>query len=109
MIENIVMISQQVLILFILIAIGFLCGRKGIINDKSSKSITDIVLYTVTPCVMITAFQRDFTIDLLGKVFIAILCASLILAGSIIVSKLVFHDKDIGRRKVLGFATVFSN
>ncbi len=109
MIENFLMIAQQVLILFILICVGFLCGKKGIINDKSSKSITDIVLYAVTPCVMITAFQREFTIDLLGKVFVAILCASLILGVSILISKLIFHDKNISRRKVLGFATVFSN
>lgn len=103
------MIAQQVLVLFVLIAVGFVCGKKGILNDSSSRHITDIVLYVVTPCVMITAFQRKFSFELLSKILIATLCASLIIAGSILVAKLVFHDKDEGRKKVLQFSVIFSN
>lgn len=103
------MIAQQVLVLFVLIAVGFICGKKGILTDSSSKHITDVVLYVVTPCVMITAFQREFSIELLGKILIATLCAALIIAGSILVAKLVFHDKDESRKKVLQFSVIFSN
>lgn len=103
------MIAQQVLVLFVLIAVGFVCGKKGIISDTSSKSITDIVLYVVTPCVMITAFQREFSFELLGSVIITALCAALIMGGSILVAKLFFHDKNESRNKVLQFAVIFSN
>ena len=109
MAENFVMIAQQVLVLFVLIAVGFVCGKKGILTDSSSKHITDIVLYVVTPCVMITAFQREFSFELLGKILIATLCTSLIIAGSILVAKLLFRDKDEGRKKVLQFSVIFSN
>ena len=109
MAENFVMIAQQVLVLFVLIAVGFICGKKGILTDSSSKHITDIVLYVVTPCVMITAFQREFSFELLGKILIATLCASLIIAGSILVAKLLFRDKDESRKKVLQFSVIFSN
>lgn len=109
MAENFVMIAQQVLVLFVLIAVGFICGKKGILTDSSSKHITDIVLYVVTPCVMITAFQREFSFELLGKILIAMLCASLIIAGSILVAKLLFRDKDESRKKVLQFSVIFSN
>ncbi len=109
MIQNFIMIAQQVLVLFVLIAVGFVCGKKGIISDTSSKSITDIVLYVVTPCVMITAFQREFSFELLGSVIITALCAALIMGGSILVAKLFFHDKNESRNKVLQFAVIFSN
>lgn len=109
MFDNFIMIIQQVLVLFILIAVGFLCGKKGILNGISSKHITDIVLYVVTPCVMISAFQRKFSFELLGNILITALCASLIIFLSIVLSKFVFHDKSEGRKKVLQFATVFSN
>lgn len=109
MFENFIMIAQQVLVLFVLIAVGFVCGKKGIINDTSSKAITDIVLYVVTPCVMITAFQRDFSFELLGSVILAAVCAALIMGGSILVAKLLFHDKNESRKKVLQFAVIFSN
>lgn len=103
------MIASQVLVLFVLIAVGFLCGKKGILNDLSAKKITDIVLYVVTPCVMISAFQREFSFELLGKIFIAVLCAVLIMTGSILIAKLFFHDKEESRNKVLQFAVIFSN
>lgn len=109
MLNNFLVIAQQVLVLFVLIAVGFLCGKKGLLTESSSQRITDIVLYVVTPCVMISAFQREFTFELLGSIFIAVLCASLIFTGSILFTKLIFHDKDESRNRVLGFGTVFSN
>ena len=108
-ISNFLTIAQQVAVLFILIAIGFLCGKRGIITEHASKKMTDIVLYVVTPCVMISAFQREFSAETLGKIVIAAITASVIIAISIIIVKLVFHDKNISRKKVLQFAVVFSN
>lgn len=109
MLENFLMIAQQVLILFIMIFVGFICGKKGIITDDSAHHLTDIVLYVVTPCVMLSAFQRKFTLELLGSIAIAALCAALIMAGSIVLANFIFHDKNESRNKVLRFATVFSN
>lgn len=107
--DNFITIAQQVLVLFVLIAVGFLCGKKGIITEHASKKMTDIVLYVVTPCVMVSAFQREFSVALLGQVLIAALVSAAIIAVSVLIVKLVFHDKDINRRKVLQFAVVFSN
>ncbi|MDO4831473.1 MAG: AEC family transporter [Clostridia bacterium] len=109
MVENFLIISQQVLVLFILVAVGFLCGKKGLIDDVASKKLTDIVLYVVTPCVMISAFQREFSVELVGKIIIAAVCAALIHAGSILLAKLIFRDKNESRKKVLRFSVIFSN
>ncbi len=107
--DNFVMISQQVLVLFVLIGIGFICGKKGILTDLSSKKITDIVLYVVTPCVMISAFQREFSMELLGNILITALCAAAIMIGTIFIALIVLHDKNEGRQKVMRFAAIFSN
>ena len=107
--SNFLIIGQQVMVLFILIAVGFICGKKGVINEKASKVMTDIVLYIVTPCVMVSAFQREFLTDTLIKVLIAALTALVILIASILLARLVFRTKEIARRKVLQFAVIFSN
>lgn len=109
LLENFIMIAQQVLVLLILIGTGFACGKKGILTDESSKKITDIVLYVVTPCVMISAFQREFSIHLLGNILITALCATASIVATIFISKLVFHDKNVARKKVLQFSAIFSN
>ena len=73
--ENFLVIGQQVIVLFILIAVGFICGKKGVITEHASKVMTDIVLYAVTPCVMVSAFQREFSMETLGKVLTAAVTA----------------------------------
>jgi hypothetical protein len=47
--------------------------------------------------------------ELLGNILITALCAALIIIGSIFLCMLVFHDKNEARKKVLSFATIFSN
>lgn len=103
------MIAQQVLVLFVLIGVGFACGKKGILTDISSKKITDIVLYVVTPCVMISAFQREFSVELLGNILITVVCATAIIFATVFISKLIFRDKNEARKRVLQFSTIFSN
>ena len=44
--ENFIIIAQQVLVLFILIAVGFICGKKKIITDFSAVSYTHLTLPT---------------------------------------------------------------
>ncbi|MEE0958130.1 MAG: AEC family transporter [Ruminococcus sp.] len=107
--NNFIAIAQQVGVLFILIAVGFGCGRAGLITKHASKKMTDIVLYVVTPCVMVSAFQREFSVALLGKVLLAALTAFGILTVSTLIVRLVFRSKDEARRKVLQFAVIFSN
>lgn len=107
--NNFIAIAQQVGVLFILIAVGFGCGRAGLITKHASKKMTDIVLYVVTPCVMVSAFQREFSVALLGKVLLAALTALGILTVSTLIVRLVFRSKDEARRKVLQFAVIFSN
>lgn len=107
--NNFIAIAQQVGVLFILIAVGFGCGRAGLITKHASKKMTDIVLYVVTPCVMVSAFQREFSMVLLGKVLLAALTALGILIVSTLIVRLVFRSKDEARRKVLQFAVIFSN
>lgn len=109
MAENFIMVSQQVIILFLLIGVGFLCGKTKLLNENAAKKMTDLVLYIVTPCVMINAFQREFNSDMLLNLGITALCSALIMTGSIFAVNIIIKDKDIARRKVLRFGTVFSN
>lgn len=109
MVDNFLMVTNQVVILFILIAVGFLCGKVDFLNDNAAKKMTDLVLYIVTPCVMINAFQREFNVSMLMNLGITALCSVAIFAGSILITNLVFRDKNQSRNKVLKFGTIFSN
>ncbi|MBQ4128721.1 MAG: AEC family transporter [Ruminococcus sp.] len=109
MIDSFLTVSEQVLILFVLIAVGFICAKTKLINENGSKVMTNIVLYFVTPCVIISAFQREFDSTMLLKLLISAVCSALILAVSVVVAQLLFKNQQRSRATILKFATVFSN
>lgn len=108
MLENFVVVSQQVLILFILIFVGYVCGKRKMFSDETAKHMTNIVLYIVTPCVIIEAFQRDYNKEMFVSLGITALCALVIHLGSMLIVQIIFKGED-SSTKVLKFGTVFSN
>lgn len=109
MLENIFTVGQQVIILFLLIGTGFLCGKTGLITEKGSQCLNDIVLYAVTPCVIIKSFMRPYDSTMLMGLLLAAGLAVGIHVISIGIATLVFRNKDIAKRRVYRFAVVFSN
>lgn len=109
MAENFITVGTQVLELFILIAVGFVCGKTKLLNDKTVKSITDIVLYIVCPCVIIQNFIRPYDPEMLGGLLTSAGAALVIHIVSIVIAMLIFHDKKPEKNRVYRFALIFSN
>lgn len=101
--------GQQVLVLFILIGVGALLSKLGFITDKGASSMTDVVLYAVTPCVIINAFQREYHPELLGGLLTALFCAFLVMLLSVLLAELIYRKTNLSRAVVLKFSLVFSN
>ena len=102
-------VFSQVLVLFILILLGVIFAKTKLLKDSDVKAITDLVLYTVTPCVIIKSFVREFDKTLLKNLiisFVAVFAAHIIF---ILVTKLLLHSKTANRQKVLQFGVIFSN
>ena len=52
---------EQILELFLMILMGFIIVKAGIVTDEDSKVLSKIVLYLIIPCVIINAFQVNYT------------------------------------------------
>ena len=109
MIQNFFTVAHQVLVLFILISVGFLCGKIKMLNESSVKAINDLVLYIVCPCVIINSFIRKFDRTMLEGLLVTAAAALFVMMISILIAHFVFHDKKDTRNRVYKFATVFSN
>ena len=109
MTENIFIVGTQVVILFVLIAVGFGCAKAKILNDGAVKSIIDFMLYIVTPCVIVNSYQRDFDPAMLKGLGITFAASLLSHIATIIIAHIAVHDKDKRRENVLRFGAVFSN
>ena len=102
-------VSEQVSVLFILIGIGYLCGKVGFIDKHTTKKITDIVLYVVTPCVIIHAYQMEYQPSILVNLGITALCAIGVHLLSMVIVKIVFRKMPDNKKEVLKFGSIFSN
>lgn len=102
-------VFTQVVILFILILLGVILAKTKLLSDNGIKSMTDMVLYTVTPCVIIKSFIREFDLSTLKKLLISFLIAFISHIGFIILSRLLIKDKDKASERVLQFGVIFSN
>ena len=61
-----------------MILMGFIIVKAGIVKDEDSKVLSKIVLYLIIPCVIINAFQVDYTSKTVRGLLIAF-AASVIL------------------------------
>ncbi|MBQ3817169.1 MAG: AEC family transporter [Clostridia bacterium] len=88
--------------------LGFILTKGNILTDKGVKSMTDMVLLLVTPCVIIKSFIRKFDKSLLKSLLISFLIAFLVHIGFILFSRLL-KDSDMSKQRVLQFGVIFSN
>ena len=109
MINNILTVGTQVIILFILIGVGFVCNKVKMLTPRTLKELTDFVLYIVSPCVIISSYYRDFDKSMLNGLLLTLFLAFLSYVISIALAHLTVKDADKNKESVLRFGAVFSN
>ena len=98
------LVLNQIAIMFIFIAVGYILRAVNLIPEEGGKTLGNILVYAVVPCVIINAFmieRTNETIQALGWSFLLAVAGLLI---SIIVSAIVFH-----KNPAANFSAAFSN
>ena len=109
MIESFKIVGTQVFILFILMGVGFVCQRLRFLTSGGVKCITELMLYIITPSMLINAFQREFQRELLSGFLISAAAAAVGHALAILLGFIFIRDRDKARRSVFRFGVIFSN
>lgn len=104
-------VLSQMIVLFIVLLIGVLANKKGIINDQIEKSLSWIVINIANPALIISSsLSKNKNIsgkDLAGVMIIAIVMyVGLIILAYIITKLLKVNKKEMGAYMVM---FVFSN
>lgn len=105
-------VLTQVIILFVLMALGYALAKGGVLHGDGVSQITWLLCYIVSPCIIFAAFAMDYTAALMrGFLVVAASCVCVNL-GAIGVGRLLFNRKTVPQeqeRTVLQFATIFTN
>lgn len=99
----------QVLIMFILMAVGYFCYKKGVFTDEASRQLSNFLLTIIVPIIIICSYQTEFSIDKAIKLGITFLLSLLIYAVGIPLSLLVFKKSQNERYRILRIGMVYSN
>ena len=73
-----ILLMKQIAELFLMILMGYIVVKAGLLKGDDSKVISKIVLYLIIPCVIINAFQVDYTSEKV-KELLLVFAASVLL------------------------------
>lgn len=71
------LLMEEIAKLFAIMLMGYVVVKAGLMKSSESKSISVVMVYLVIPCVIIDAFQVDYTADVKKGLLLA--CAAAVL------------------------------
>lgn len=102
-------IINSVISLFLIMLAGIYGGKKGIINSKVSKGLTDILLDITLPCMIITSFSFQYDEGVKSNVLKTFYYSFLVYIIVAMVSYLLMFPIKTEKRTILHFANIFTN
>lgn len=108
MLENIQILVSQLLVMFLLMAVGYICFRLKYLDNQGTAQLSLILTRIVASCVIIDSFQRKFEPELGRALVMSALCAFIAMGLSIVVGQILFrpngpHANFADRRMCLVF------
>ena len=96
---------QQTIIMFLLMMLGLLLSRRGMITEQGSRDLSNVLLYAVIPCVILRSYMSEFSMDKLRAMGISAVIAVIAFIASIGVAYLTCGT----RHRIENFAVAFGN
>ena len=100
------LLMQQIAELFLMIFMGYVIVKAGLLKGEDSKVISKIVLYLIIPCVIINAFQVDYTSEKVQGLLLAF-AASVMLQVLLLI--IVWGAGRMGLNEVEKASVYYSN
>lgn len=102
-------VFTQVSVLMLMIAVGFIAAKTGIMTEAGAACCTDIALIIATPCVIIKSLMRRFDAAVMKSLLLAVVLTLLVQVLMITLGTLLLRSKDLRRQRTLRFGSIFAN
>ena len=110
MIHAMLAVVEQVAILFLMMAVGYVCSRRRIISSRGAAQLANLLFYVVTPCLIVSSLLTDSGGISMRNILVALLLSGAGVGLAIVSSYALFRRvADKRRRNLLRFAAVYSN
>ena len=103
--DIVLLLFRQSLVMFLYLLIGYLMFKKHLLTTQGSGEMGKLLLYVITPVVIMNSYAREFTPQMLTEILLSFAAAAGSLLLSMAVSTLVFKK----RSAICQFGASFSN
>lgn len=101
--------GTQVVVLYVMVAVGFVCDKVKIFSEETAKKVVDLLLYIITPSLLISSFiNMERTQDNIKKFFLSLGLMFLIHIIAIALFASFFRKKDM-QDPVFKFGSIYGN
>ena len=109
MLESLFVVGGSVLTLFLLMSVGFLFGRMGLLSGDTLSQVSRILLYVVTPCIMLTSFEVERTAENQAQLLAALAAMAGLYVAYMLLSQVLFPRAGEAHQGIMRFAAVYGN
>ncbi len=107
--QNMSLAAQQVAILYLIVAVGFLADRIGIFKQSTAKLSNDLLFYVITPTVIVQSFlNMEFNKATITSFLLAFACMFTTLVVGIFIV-IPFFKKDKDNSSIFKYAVSYGN
>jgi len=97
------------MVLFIIMLIGFIAGKAGVIDQTANKKLAGILLYVTSPMLVLKSFFISFTEERLANILWTVGMVFFMYFLAILLSRLIYGRFPEDTSPILRFTAVFSN
>ena len=109
MLQQFQLVGGSVLTLFLLMAVGFVFGRLGLLSDSTLSQMSRILLNAVIPATMIATFQVERTAEVDRQLLASFAALAGTYALYMLGCCLLFRGQAEEHRGILRFASIYGN
>ena len=109
MFANFLTVTGQVATLFLMMGVGFVLGRMGRLTEAGRGQMSYLLLYIVTPCIIVDSFLVEATPALMREVLVGESVFLSIYLFTFLLTLLFFRKQPPDARDSLRFGTILGN
>lgn len=102
--------AEQVLILYLMIAVGFIADKTGLYREKAARLTNDLLFYIVTPAIITQSFlSMELTRENVDALLVSAVCGFAMHGAAILLSLPFFRKGNREENAIYKYASVYGN
>ena len=108
--KNVLIAGEQVIILYIMAAVGVIAAKTRVFTEDTAKKCTNLLFYVITPAKILESFfTLEYSSEHVKGLLLAVGCGLLMHAYAALITAPFFNKHNPDRATVYKFAAIYGN